>query len=722
MTEAVIHAPAEVTPYLNEVRRLADANRNALGFLPATAYDQAAMKGCLWVAVEGTTKKLRGYLFFGDRFPRLRVYQVYVRPQFRSLGTARTLIEELKTYGEGNDYLTITARVAAELPANKFWRGLGFNVTGRHPGGKRGRTINRYALELDVPTLFSQARPAADSIQQPLHVRPVLETRTYVIDLNVFFDVVRDRDSGEAVDILSMGFDSDMRLAVTEEFTRELERHSSQANDPVLKLARALPTLPEPRPEALRPLIEDLRRELSSTGPRKTGRHAANDASDLAHLASCIWHRVYGFITRDGAILRRAEELREKHNLRIISPADLCEPLEIPSTRREPMTAMVGREEVEIVTFDELDRADVERFLGKQGVSPTGISAGLGQGTTRFPTTMSVMRVGRRIVGFGSWADRPAAGRESVARLYVDEEFPHVDRIVDHLLEHSINRGVRGRLCRVDLKTSPGQVTIRDVAVKRGFRRPDLKNGAESKDLSKISMMGAITESNWRTFKNSFQEETGRELPRDLPRYEELVNTGVVLDAEGTGLPLAVSLFDFETVISPGALVSRGRVGVMVPVREPYARQLLPLRESQRTLLAERETVLRLERAYFLAAGKHRLFPRGTIVVFYASQERREAVAMARVTFSDTLTKRQAVLNLGRQGVLTAEEIGQRAGPQGEVAGFTFDNLMVFRKGIPHHELKQLGCIGGANLVTAQRLPYAKLRLVVERAFDLEPS
>ena len=274
----------------------------------------------------------------------------------------------------------------------------------------------------------------------------------------------------------------------------------------------------------------------------------------------------------------------------------------------------------------------------------------------------------------------------------------------------------------MDLKTSPGQVTIRDVAVKRGFRRPDLKNGAGSKDLNKMSMMGAITESNWRTFRNSFQEATGRELPRDLPRYEELVNTGVVLDAEGTGRPLAVSLFDFETVISPGALVSRGRVGVMVPVREPYARQLLPLRESQRTLLAERETVPRLERAYFLAAGKHRLFPRGTIVVFYASQERREAVAMARVTFSDTLTKRQAVLNLGRQGVLTAEEIGQRAGPQGEVAGFTFDNLMVFRKGIPHHELKQLGCIGGANLVTAQRLPYAKLRLVVERALDVGPS
>ena len=383
---------------------------------------------------------------------------------------------------------------------------------------------------------------------------------------------------------------------------------------------------------------------------------------------------------------------------------------------------MVGQEEVEIADFDERDRADVERFLGERGISATEMARCLAAGTIRFPTTISVLRVERRVVGFGSWADRPAAGCESVARLCVDEEFSNVDRIVDHLLEQSINRSARGQLGRVDLKTGPGQVGIRDTAIKRGFRRADSESGRGSNDLSKMSMMGPITENNWRGFRNSFREATGRVLPRDLPRYEELINTGVVLEAEGAVRTLSVSLFDFETVISPGALIARGRIGVMVPVQESYARQLLPLPESQRSLLAQRETALRLERAYFLAAGKHRLFPRGTIVVFYASRERQAAVAMARVTFSDTLTKGQAVLKLGRQGVLTAEEIEERASPDGEVGSFTFDNLLVFRKGIPHRELKRLGCIGGANLVTAQELPYDKLRLVVDRAVDLEPS
>ena len=720
MTETILDAPADVIGYVDQVRCRADANRDALGFLSATAYEEAAMKGCLWVAATGAARKLRAYLFFGVRFPRLRVYQVYVCPEFRSSGTARTLIEKLKRYGEDHDYLTISARVASELPANRFWQGLGFSVIGRDPGGKKGRTINRYSFALNVPSLFGQGQSVAGGTKQQLHVRPVLETRSYVLDLNVLFDAVRDRDEGEAIHILSMSFDSDMRLAVTAEFARELERHTRQSADPVLKLARALPTLPEPGHEVLNPLVEGLRRELFPTGPLKTGRRAANDASDLIHLASCIHHSVYGFITRDGRILQRAEELHEKYNLRVISPADLCEPLEDMSARQEPMTAIVGQEEIEIAAFDESDRANVERFLAGAGTPPSDISACLAPGTSLFPTAIAVMRTGQRIVGIGSWAARRGTGRESDARLYVDEDSQCVDRVVDHLLEHSINRGSYGQLARLHLKIGPGQVKLREVAIKRGFCPPDFRSGFMSEALSKVSIKGVVTDSNWRPFRNSFREATRLQLPSELPRYEELVNTGVVLNAENAVPPLTVSLFDFETLISPGGVICRGRAGAMVPVQERYARQLLSLAEDQRSFLAEREAVLRLERAYFLAAGRHRLLPRGTLVVFYASRKRREAVAMARVTFSGTLTKRQAVVNLGRQGVLTEEEIEQRSNQRDEIGAFAFDNLVVFPNQILYEDLKTLGCIGGANLVSAQALPYDKLRLIVERAFALE--
>ena len=582
MTEAIIDVPVDVTGYVDQVRQLADANRDALGFLPATAYEEAAMKGCLWVAVEGCANKLRGYLFFGDRFPRLRVYQVYVCPEFRSSGTARKLIEKLKRHGEDRDYLTITARVASELPANRFWSSLGFNVTGRSPGKKKGRTINRYAFALDVPSLFGseepRSLPRAEGIQEAIRIRPVLQTPSYAIDLNVLFDATRDRDDGEATRILSMGFNSDIRLVVTSEFARELEQHSRQSDDPVLKLARAFPTLPEPEREVLNPLVEDLRRGALSTGSPKTGRRAANDGADLIHLASCIHHGVYGFITRDGSILQRADELHEKYNLRIISPTDLCEPFEQDvDIRQERIAAIVGQQEIEITALDERDRADVEQFLNDVGIPPEDTVAWLAPGIGHFPKTEAVVRAGRRIVGIGAWADRPGAGRESVAWLYADEDFQHVDRVVDHLLEHSINRGNYGQLCRLDMKVGPGQVKIRDIAIKRGFCSSDFKTRATSEALSKVSMKGVVTERNWRSFRNSFKEATGGELPSDFPRYEELVNTGVVLDPETRGRPVTISLFDFETVISPGAVIGPGRDAVMVPVRERYARQLLSL-------------------------------------------------------------------------------------------------------------------------------------------------
>ena len=724
MTDAIVDAPTDVTPYLDQVRQLADANRDALGFLPATAYEEAAMRGCLWVVVGQGVNELRGYLFFGNRFPRLRVYQVYVCPEFRSSGTARKLVEKLQRYGEARDYLTITARVASELAANGFWSSLGFNVTGSSPGGKKGRTINRYALALDVPSLFGREEPRsvplAEGTQEAIRIRPVLQTRSYVMDLNVFFDAVRDRDDGEAIRILSMGFDSDIRLVVTSEFARELERHSRQSDDPVLKLARALPTLPEPGRDVLKPLVEDLRREVLATGAPKTGSRAANDASDLVHLASCIHHRVYGFITRDGPILRRAEDLHEKYNLRVISPADLCEPLETVDLLQERPAVTVGQQEVKIAAFDERDRPAVSRFLDDIGISPADILACLAPGIGHPPRTRTVVRAGRRIVGLGTWADRPGAGRESLAWLYVEEDSQCVDRVVDHLLEHSINRGNHGELHRLDMKVGPGQVKIRDVAIQRGFCSPDFGNGATYEALTKVSMKGVVTKSNWRFFRNSFKEATGRALPSDLPPHAELVSSGVVLDAETGGRPVAVSLFDFETVISPGALICPGRDAVMVPVQERYARQLLSLTEDQPSFLAQREVFLRLERAYFLAAGKHRRLPQGAIVVFYASGERRQAVAIARVTFSGTLTKKEAVLNLGRQGVLTEEEIQQKANQRDQVGAFTFDNLVVFPEGIPYWELRRLGCIDGANLVTVQRLPYDKLSLVAERAFALK--
>ena len=741
MSESIVIDPNEVKTYVAEIRQLADANRTELGFLPASVYSESAVKGGLWVAV-GSTRKVRGYLLFGGRFPRLRVFQIFVRSEYRGSGTARILLEKLRDYGERLNYLTITARVARELEANRFWEACGFFVTDRIPGEGTRRPLNKYTLELDVPSLFrgeslrtidsTQIRfPAEAGVDVDAHralrtidstqIRfpgPILSTPSYVIDLNVFFDVLRNRDKEESSLVLSLGLNGDVCLFVTSEFVKELERHTADhQRDPVLDLARNLSTLPDVDPDTAKPLIEDLRTLLWSGIP-KTGRRAVNDASDLSHLASCIHHKVDGFITRDEAILRHAADLRRVHDLNIVSPTYFIDLFDGDFPRPESALASVDRQDIEITDLDERNRKDVEKFLRGLDVDPDQVRSCLAPGSTRHPRLRRIVRVGSRIVGMGSWKN-PGPGRVTDLHLYVDEKQPNSERAIDRLfLESSMHGGVDRRLLRLDLHISRRQEKTREVAVHVGFRPPK-HEGDSSGALAKVSFRGVVGKDNWSSFRRDLKATTDCELQEDVPSWRTVSDTGIVMSTGQRERSVTISPFDFETLVSPCALILPGRTAVIIPIRKKYA-GLISSTGRQRSLLPDKEAAFRLERAYFLAAGKHRLLPKGTIVVFYVSSPQSEAVALARVTFSDTLTKTQAVTKLGRQGVLSETDIDQKADLRGKIAAFTFDNLLKFQTNVSYQDLKRDGCVSGSNLVTAQRLTHRMLRLIVNRAFGVQ--
>ena len=717
MRESTVTDPNEVKNYVDEIRRLADANRTALGFLPASVYRESAMKGGLWVDVD-RTRKMRGYLLFGGRYPRLRVFQLFVRPEFRGSGTARTLLEKLRDHGEKLNYLTITARVARELEANRFWEACGFFVTDRIPGDATRRPLNKYTLELDVPSLFRIESLRTIDSTQIRYPGPILSTPSYVIDLNVFLDVLRNRDKGESSRVLSMGLNSEVRLFVTSEFVKELERHTaSRQPDPVLDLARSLPTLPDVNPETAKPLVESLR-TLLWTGIPKTGRRAVNDASDLSHLASCIHHKVYGFVTRDEAILQRAADLRRMHDINIASPDYFSNLFDDAAARHEPMLASIDRQDIEIADLDERNRKEAEEFLHGLDVDQDQIRSCLEPGPTQHPRLRRIVRVGSRLVGVGSWR-HPGPGRAADLHLYVDEKQPNSERAIDRLfLESSMYGGVDGRLLRLDLRASRRQEKTREVALHIGFRLPKYE-GDSSGALAKVSFRGVVDASNWSSFRRDLKATTDCELQEDVPSWSAVSDTGIAMNTGQRGSPVTISPFDFETLVSPCALILPDRTAVAIPIKKKYA-GLISSTDRQRSLLPDEEAAFWLERAYFLAAGKHGLLPKGTIVVFYVSSPQSQAVALARVTFSDTLTKTQAVTRLGRQGVLSEKNIGRKADRRGEIAAFTFDNLLKFQTNVSFQDLKRDGCVSGANLVTAQQLTHQDLRRIVKRAFGVK--
>ena len=722
MTVHIIKNSSDVMNYVDQVRSIADTNRSALGFLPHSAYSEAAMKECLWIAVHQKTQQLLGYLFFGGRYPHLKVFQVYVAPTYRSVGLARRLIDELREHGEKSNYLTITARVAAELKANRFWKNIGFYIVSQVPGVGSTRTLNIYMLELDVPSLFTSSDISGSSSIQNFgqlvqRSRPLLQTPSYVIDLNVFFDVVHNRGTGESQRIVSSAFSNEIKLAVTSEFVRELERCSDQfEKDPVLEFARTLPTLPELSSDTLTPLVEGIQ-QLLCHGTPKTGRRAVNDKSDFIHLASCIHHRAYGFVTRDAAILRHATEFYKEYDIRILSPTDLYE-FDDAASAPTRVTVAIRQQEVSVSELNELERSEAERFLTGLGLEPHSVSSCLAPGTTHSRRLRLVVKSEKNIIAIGSWNHLRGIGQDNFAHLYVDEDHQNSDSAINHLLESLINLGNYGTLSQLNLIISSKQIKTREVAVSRGFHPVDNEGESISRYLSKLSFKGVVTTENWTSFRNEFLKTTDLKLPCEMARHNELINTGVFLKKNSSDRRLTIPLFDFETYLSPGTLICPDRTAVMIPIREEYANDLLAATARQIPLFPGKEATLRLERAYFSGSTRIHLLERGKIVVFYISSKRQEAVATARITFSSRLTKTQALLNLGRQGVLTEQDIDKRANSKGEITAVTFDNVIVFQNYISYHDLKRIGCVGGANLVTAQELSHESLCRIVAQAFE----
>ena len=227
--------------------------------------------------------------------------------------------------------------------------------------------------------------------------------------------------------------------------------------------------MPEISPRILARLIKDLKATLSVTDTR-TSKWAANEQSDLVHLASCIHHKAFGFVTRDARILRHSETLLKKYKLRVISPLDLSESFGEVETYRPALSVAVGQEEIKVSVLDDGIETAAEGFLRKLGINETTISYCLSPGTTQSPRTRLVVRTRDGIVAIASWEDKVGFAGNSQAYLYVEEENPVSDKAIDHLLELMINRGNFGQMFSFDLRTGLGQRRTREVAIKRGFQ------------------------------------------------------------------------------------------------------------------------------------------------------------------------------------------------------------------------------------------------------------
>jgi len=720
--------PCQVLPYVDRVIEFSDTNRKSLGFLQKAVFREQANRGRLWVAVSSDTNECVGYLLFGGSYPTLKVFQLYVEKKCRKFDVGKKLLISLVTWGEKYSFSNIFARVAADLPSNRFWEQVGFSLVRQEAGGKSsGRIINIRVRELNTPSLLDlmpcKASGAKIGIEHIHLQQPILGVQTYVLDLNILFDVVKKRvHRTEGAKLINAGLDQQARLVVTPELIRELERNSDQnRQDPILEFARTLPVLPEIPTEEIDSLLCEIQPVVFPSGTQS--RHEVQSVSDLIHLAYCIYHRITGFITREKAMLAVSEQLLDSYHLEVLSPMDLFQPSIAGCRSRVSLQARFGKEDISVVAATETDRSEVERFLIGRGVLQSDLATIWSPGTIATPRSRMIARVGVDLIAVASWDGPSSFSRPTMLHLYVDETSYGVEAVIDHVLE-SVLRDTQPLSVRIVILDAPiDQPKTRTTAAKRGFIK-SFPGGLHSTagQLCKLTFSGLISSNNWDVFRNEVKKAAHLHFPMRIPTFEEFMNTGIVIKNESDKFLCNLSLFDFETLVSPGVVLCPGRAALIVPIKLQFAKGLFANVQAQGFLFPAPEALLHVEKAYFKSTRGASKFTLGTLVLFYLSGSgngTKEVIGCARLTYTDVLSVDEVELKLKRQGVLSRSELEGIANSSGKLHVFTFDNFNEFPTRIPFSFLKDMSMISGANLITTEQLSARDCAQVCEFGYGL---
>lgn len=696
----------EVTPYINRAQEGADGERDALGFLPPIAYKQAAKQGKLFAAVNPEGEFL-GHLMFGGVFPNGKVMQIYTVPHYRNQGIAQALIEELIDHAQSRSFLSLSAKVASDLSrANAFYERMGFQTVGTLSGGKtRNRLIYRRVRDLDTPSLFDLMAPGDHERVPSLGISGNFGSITpiYAIDLNVLFDVSKQRVRGEDAGLVfNAGFRNDIRPVIAEEFIEELQRSSENfPADPHLQLALKMPVLPTPKRQEIAG-IEDELAGVVFPERNSQGILTTQDKSDLKHLATAIHHKIAGFITSENAILGAHDYLQFKYGLDVLGVSDFADAMSSDDIDLEP-NQIVQSQGTEL-SFSPLTDArlnDARKFLDDLHVPSQTRNEALSLGDSISSQKHIILTGQTGIISFASWGMTKTPRKCANVFFCADEAAPAVKAAIEHTLDRVCREASAGAPARVRLHILPGHPVTRKLGLAHGFR-PEPGQEEYGTILHKVAIGGVLDEDSWAARRRSLMSLASAELPSSIPKF---TSAGQRIQIKNSSGEVAIALQDLETLLSPALFLLPERPGVVVSIRRVFADELLGT-GSQLSLLSAPEAVLLKERVYYCTPRAERLLVPGTVILFYESSAkggRKSIIAAGRAKESRILTVDEVNPDTKRKGVLRADTF-RHIGTSNRKLAITIDNIMAFENPVSLHRLRKIGCADGANFVTAKRI------------------
>ncbi|MBX3577653.1 MAG: GNAT family N-acetyltransferase [Rhizobiaceae bacterium] len=686
-----------LTSLIPEIRALADSEKDALGFLPTKAFQDAIERGRLIAVLvdKQGARSFAGYLLHSGVFPHAKVQQVAAIPAFRKFGAASALIGALASELERIGYMSIRADVASDLPtALAFYAKNGFERMLERAGGRtRGRKIIVHLRQLETDNLFTLASTKIRATPDlGIRHRAIGDVPVFAFDLNVYFDLVRHRDqSDNARRLFGEALGHTIRLAVADEFVTELRRTSNTPSaDPVLQMALQLPRLPKPDPSTLDHMATRIY-DIVFVRPNAKGVGTDQAKSDAKHLAHAAISQASVFVTRDGPILNARRELLATFGVDIATVEEVLDLLP------EPFASNGVQPRGEGFDLGPIDDAQLAGYLAELSV-PSAVSSEFtrSQIASEFARREAV-RCDDRIVAVGMV--RIPKGIDPTARLVVHVRHEHRDAelFADHLLTILVRSACERAPIAIELIHLPGQSIVHTVAAGCGFSR-----SANSPAFSKIALGRPCTASTWSAITQQVRRRTGLVLPEVLSTLSD--SEVDIRTAHGTAARINVALL--EDLLGPTLFIWPGRSGVIAPIARMYADELLGTAiQPNLDFIANRDAAFRSLRGYVNAPRTAKQMRPGRPIIFYESKRtgngRGAAVAVARIVNSVVVPKSQLKPKNDKRLVIDSAE---KFSATDDVLLTTFDNLMAFPKPVVLDTLKRLNAVGGANLVSAVSL------------------
>ena len=131
---------------IDQIKMLADKERFSLGFMTRATYIKAIENNSIFVALIGDFIVGFQYYYHRKRDLQTTLYQKTIAKEYRNLGIARLLVEEVISEARSLGKKKILLKCPENLPSNEFHKNIGFKFVRQETGIKR--KLNVYELEI----------------------------------------------------------------------------------------------------------------------------------------------------------------------------------------------------------------------------------------------------------------------------------------------------------------------------------------------------------------------------------------------------------------------------------------------------------------------------------------------------------------------------------------------------------------------------------------------